>query len=149
MAVVLGGKEHLGKEETESWGADTWPRSTESRGGPELRMDDFSPIDRFDTELQTGSQLNPGRSVSMWTEAHWTSVCNSVLIQAKLSIWERKEDHLPCLTQTWHAMPLPVRAEAGVSLRGHGCPGVKSASAFRKRSQVWAAGCGKWMVKHY
>lgn len=88
--VVLAGKEHLGEEETESGGA-------ESRGGAELRVDGFGPIDRLDTQLQTGGQWSPDQGVFVWTEAHWTSPCDPVSIQAKLSIWERKEGHLLCL----------------------------------------------------
>jgi len=35
MAVVLGNNEHLWKEETKSWGAETWPRSGEQDGNGE------------------------------------------------------------------------------------------------------------------
>lgn len=48
---VLGDNKHLWKEETKSWGAETWPGNTESRAGLELRMDNFNHTGKFCMQL--------------------------------------------------------------------------------------------------
>lgn len=153
-ADVLGDNERLWKEETKSWGAETWPRNT----WPSQKQDQswewtiLIPLPSFAWNANMVARWTQDQRV-FWAEAHFTSACNSVFwFKQSFPFGRVKRSFCSVYPSDWHAFPSwsgqrQPSLGGGVGAWGLNLPFHSERET--KRNQIWATGYGKLMAKHY